>query len=105
MFERFSLVRCEDAIPGQSSNSESSSFHPYLASIRGIVGNYQDDKDILTTGLVFNDKTLNLYKNSFLYKQSIHEFKRGGENFKVKMGLMIRPLPGKPYPQNDQYLT
>ena len=53
MFERFSLVRCEDALP-------------YLASIRGIVGNYQDDKDILTTGLVFNDKTLNLYKNSFL---------------------------------------
>ena len=105
MFERFFLVRCEDAIPGQSSNSESSSFHPYLASIRGIVGNYQDDKDILTTGLVFNDKTLNLYKNSFLYKQSIHEFKRGGENFKVKMELMIRPLPGKPYPQNDQYLT
>ena len=94
MFERFSLVRCEDALP-------------YLASIRGIVGNYQDDKDILTTGLVFNDKTLNLYKNSFLYKQSIHEFKRGGENFKVNGAYdkaltlrMTNTLPDPRFPTN-----
>ena len=74
--ERFLLVRCEDSIPGSSvkssnfnSNSKpsDSTKKESTGSIKSIlksIGNYQDDKDILTTGLVFNDETLDAYKKA-----------------------------------------
>ena len=43
---------------GKSSGGLNSNL---LYSIKNSIGNYQDDKDILTTGLVFNDETLNTY--------------------------------------------
>ena len=48
----FFLVRCEGSIPGQFG---------YLDSVKKTVGSFQDDKDILTTGLVFDYGMLDSY--------------------------------------------
>ena len=58
ILKSFFLVRCEDSIPGESSKG--SSFN-YINKVRNQVGSYQDDKDILTTGLVFEAKMLESY--------------------------------------------
>ena len=48
------LVRCEGSIAGQSS----------IDFVKRTVGSYQDDKDILTTGLVFENGMLDSYKKA-----------------------------------------
>ena len=61
ILKSFFLVRCEDSIPGESSKG--SNFN-YIKNVRNQVGSYQDDKDILTTGLVFDQKMLESYKKA-----------------------------------------